>query len=59
MVCFYIAEMENIGVARGPSLEEVTLEPADSEELDKFLNDDSSEQKSRRDSCLNMENPVN
>jgi hypothetical protein len=23
------------------------------------LNDDSSEQKSRRDSCLNMENPVN
>ncbi|XP_069676368.1 dysbindin-like [Periplaneta americana] len=27
------------GVDRGPSLEEVTLEPADTEELDKFLND--------------------
>jgi hypothetical protein len=59
MVCFYIAEMENIGVARGPSLEEVTFEPADPEELDKFLSDDNSEEKSRRDSCLNMENPVN
>lgn len=59
MVCFYIAGMENIGVAMGPSLEEVTLEPADPEELDKFLNDDNSEQKSRRDSCLTMENPVN
>ncbi|PNF20031.1 hypothetical protein B7P43_G05808 [Cryptotermes secundus] len=54
-----LPKMENIGVARGPALEEVTLEPADPEELDKFLNDDSSEQKSRRDSCLNMENPMN
>lgn len=54
-----LPKMENIGVARGPSLEEVTLEPADPEELDKFLNDDNIEQKSRRDSCLNVENPVN
>lgn len=34
-----ISEVENISVARGPSLEEVTLEPADTEELDKFLNE--------------------
>jgi len=34
-----ISEVENISVARGPSLEEVTLEPADTEELDNFLND--------------------
>ena len=34
-----ILEVENISVARGPSLEEVTLEPADTEDLDKFLND--------------------
>ncbi|KAJ9601619.1 hypothetical protein L9F63_000227 [Diploptera punctata] len=35
-----------VGVARGPSLEEVTLEPADSEELDKFLNDSTLEEAS-------------
>jgi hypothetical protein len=57
MVYFYISEMENIDVARGPSLEEVTLEPADPEELDKFLNDDNTAQKARRDSYLNVENP--
>lgn len=34
-----ISEVENISVARGPSLEEVTLELADTEELDNFLND--------------------
>jgi hypothetical protein len=50
--------MENISVARGPSLEEVTLEPADAEELDKFLNDDSTEQNASRDYCSNVENPV-
>jgi hypothetical protein len=50
--------MENIGVARGPSLEEVTLEPADQEELDTFLNDGSTEEKAGRDSCLNVLNPA-
>jgi hypothetical protein len=54
----FISEMDNIGVARGPSLEEVTLEPADSEELDKFLNDDSTEQNARRKNCSNVEDPV-
>jgi len=34
-----ISEVENISVARGPSLEEVTLDLADTEELDNFLND--------------------
>jgi hypothetical protein len=37
-----ISEVENISVTRGPLLEEVTLEPADTEELDKFLNDGST-----------------
>jgi hypothetical protein len=50
--------MEKISVARGPSLEEVTLELADAEELDKFLNDDSTEQNARRDCRSNVENPV-
>lgn len=50
-VCFYISEVKNIGVIRGPSLEEVTLEPTDPEELDKFFNDDSTTQQASRDSC--------
>jgi len=40
-----ISEVESISVARGPSLEEVTLEPANTEELDKFLNDGSTAEK--------------
>jgi hypothetical protein len=43
--------VKNIGVIRGPSLEEVTLEPTDPEELDKFFNDDSTTQQASRDSC--------
>jgi hypothetical protein len=50
--------VKNIGVARGPSLEEVTLEAADPEELDKFLKDDNTTQQANRDNCSNVENPV-
>jgi hypothetical protein len=40
-----ISEVENVSVARGPSLEEVTLEPANTEELDNFLNDGNPAEK--------------
>jgi hypothetical protein len=43
--------VKDIGVIRGPSLEEVTLEPTDPEELDKFLNDDDTTQQATRNSC--------
>ncbi|XP_021914071.1 dysbindin-like isoform X2 [Zootermopsis nevadensis] len=45
-----LPKVKNIGVIRGPSLEEVTLEPTDTEELDKFLNDDSTTLQASRDS---------
>ncbi|PSN30438.1 hypothetical protein C0J52_25519 [Blattella germanica] len=32
----------SLPIARGPSLEEVTLDPADNDELDKFLNDENA-----------------
>lgn len=50
--------MENISVARGPSLEEVTLEPADTEELDKFLNDGNTAEGASGDSCADVCKPV-
>jgi hypothetical protein len=53
-----ISEVENISVARGPSLEEVTLEPADTEELDKFLNDANTAEEASRDSCADVHKPV-
>lgn len=49
-----IAEVENISFARGPSLEEVTLEPADTEELDNFLNDGSTAEEASRESCADV-----
>jgi hypothetical protein len=53
-----ISEVKNISVARGPSLEEVTLEPADTEELDKFLNDGNTAEEASRDTCADVDKPV-
>lgn len=53
-----ISEVKNISVARGPSLEEVTLEPANTEELDKFLNDGNIAEQASRDSCADVDKPV-
>lgn len=53
-----VAEVENISFARGPSLEEVTLEPADTEELDNFLNDGNIAEEASRDSCADVSKPV-
>jgi hypothetical protein len=50
--------VKNISVARGPSLEEVTLEPANTEELDKFLNDGNIAEQASRDSCADVDKPV-
>jgi hypothetical protein len=49
-----IAEVENISFARGPALEDVTLEPADTEELDNFLNDGSTAEEASRESCADV-----
>jgi len=53
-----ISEVENISVARGPSLEEVTLEPADTEELDNFLNDGNTAREASWDSSADVSKPV-
>jgi hypothetical protein len=53
-----ISEVNNISFARGPSLEEVTLEPADTEELDKFLNDGNTAEEASRDSSADVSKPV-
>lgn len=53
-----LPKVKNISVARGPSLEEVTLEPADTEELDKFLNDGNTAEEASRDTCADVDKPV-
>jgi hypothetical protein len=53
-----ISEVENISVARGPSLEEVTLEPANAEELDKFLNEGNTAEEASWERCADVSRRV-
>lgn len=53
-----ISEVENISVARGPSLEEVTLDLADTEELDNFLNDGNTAEGASWDSSADVSKRV-